>query len=142
VAGYEQEIDELMAEYRRRRDEADDTRRRINESVGTATAPRKAVKATVTARGEVTDIEFPTGAFRRMTPKELADVLKTTIAEARANALAHVDEQVSFGRLLKGLQPSALLTGSVQLTDLLPAEPVGEEFPGTGQAGPAARDEP
>ncbi|WP_329138181.1 YbaB/EbfC family nucleoid-associated protein [Streptomyces sp. NBC_01476] len=142
MAGYDQEIEELMAEYRRQREKADTTRRRINESAGTATAPRKTVKVTVTARGEVTDIEFPTAAFRRMTPKELADVLKVTIAEARANALAKVDEHVTFSRLLKGLQPSALLTGSVELADLFPPEPEGGEFPETGQAAPGSRDEP
>jgi DNA-binding protein YbaB len=141
VAGYEQEIEELMAEYRRRREEADTTRRRINESAGTATAPRKAVKVTVTARGEVTDIEFPTAAFRRMAPKELADILKATIAEARQKALAEVDQQVTFGRLLKGLQPSALLTGNVQLADLFPPEPEGGEFPEIEEAERGRRKE-
>lgn len=126
MPGYEQEIEQLLAEYRTRREEADTDRRRINAATGTATAPRRVVKVTVSARGEVTDIEFPTGAFRRMTPKELAEILKTTIAEARTAALAEVDGMV-FGHVPLGLSPSALLSGTADISELLPAEPEADE---------------
>ncbi|MFD3583847.1 YbaB/EbfC family nucleoid-associated protein [Streptomyces sp. NPDC058683] len=126
MSGYEQEIEQLLADYRKRRDEADSVRRRINEVTGTATAPRRVVKVTVSARGEVTDIDFPTGAFRRMTPKELADVLRTTIAEARAAALTEVDSMI-FDHVPLGLSPSALLSGTADIGELLPAEPEPQE---------------
>ncbi|MER7183655.1 YbaB/EbfC family nucleoid-associated protein [Streptomyces hyaluromycini] len=126
MSGYEQEIDRLLADYRARRDEADSVRRRINEVTGTATAPRRVVKVTVSARGELVDIDFPTGAFRRMTPRELADVLKTTIAEARAAALSEIDSMV-FDHVPLGLSPSALLSGTADIGRLLPAEPESQE---------------
>ncbi|BBA96929.1 hypothetical protein RVR_2455 [Actinacidiphila reveromycinica] len=126
MSGYDQEIEQLMAEYRTRRNEADTYRRRINSLTGTATAPRRVVKVTVSARGEVAEIEFPTGAFRRLSPKELGDVLKATIAEARAKALEEVDE-IAFGNLPLGLRPSAALNGTADLSSLLPEEPEPQE---------------
>lgn len=84
---YDQQIEDLLEQYRRQRAEAVETRQRINGTTSTATAPRQAVKITVGAQGEVTAIEFPTGAYRRMAPKELADVLLTTIRQARSEAL-------------------------------------------------------
>ncbi|MGW0999549.1 YbaB/EbfC family nucleoid-associated protein [Streptomyces sp. NPDC002520] len=122
MSGYEQEIERLLADYRTQRGRIDENRRRINAMSATVTAPRKVVSVTVTARGEVTEIDFPTGAFRRMTPKELGEILRTAIADARAQALEQVDELV-FGDLPFQLKPSAVLTGSADLGELLPAEP-------------------
>ncbi|MFF0050791.1 YbaB/EbfC family nucleoid-associated protein [Streptomyces sp. NPDC005498] len=122
MSGYEQEIETLLAEYRTQRDEADKNRRRINATTGTATSKRREVKVTVSARGEVTEIDFPSGAFRRMTPKELGELLRTTITEARVQALRQVDE-LPFMSTLFGMKPSDMLTGNVDLAEVLPEEP-------------------
>jgi hypothetical protein len=122
VAGYEQEIEQLLADYRKEREEADSNRRRVNAVTGTATSRRREVKITVSARGEVSEIDFPTGAFRRMTPKELGEIIRTTIAEARAQALEQVDE-IPFARSLFGLKPSEVLTGEFDMNSLLPVDP-------------------
>lgn len=122
MSDYEQEVETLLAQYRKQRDEASETRRRINEVTATATAPRRVVKVTVSARGDVGDIEFPTAAFRSMTPKELGEVLKATIAEARSNALEQIDK-MGFSGIPGGLSPSDLLTGRADISSLLPAEP-------------------
>ncbi|ALO99331.1 hypothetical protein SHL15_8381 [Streptomyces hygroscopicus subsp. limoneus] len=122
MSGYEQEIEQLLADYRKEREEAEENRRRINAVTGTATSRRREVKVTVSARGEVAEIDFPTGAFRRMTPKELGELIRTTISEARAQALKQVDE-LPMGKLLFGLKPSALLTGDVDMDTILPNDP-------------------
>ncbi|MGW7674608.1 YbaB/EbfC family nucleoid-associated protein [Streptomyces sp. NPDC054775] len=119
-------LEEMLADFHKKREQAADLRRQINEAQGTATAPRKVVKVTASARGEVVAIEFPTSAFRRMTPKELAEVLQTTIAEARAEALKAVDELGVTG-LPGGLRHSELLTGKADLSKLVPEEPEGPE---------------
>ncbi|MGW4996017.1 YbaB/EbfC family nucleoid-associated protein, partial [Streptomyces mirabilis] len=67
-------------------------------------------------------IEFPTGAYRRMAPKELADMLISVIEEARAKALELVGEVVS-AQLPRGVTVSDLLQGRVDPGDLLPEEP-------------------
>ncbi|MGW2778012.1 YbaB/EbfC family nucleoid-associated protein [Streptomyces olivaceoviridis] len=122
VSGYEQEIEQLLADYRKEREEAEENRRRINAVTATATSRRREVKVTVSARGEVSEIDFPTGAFRRMTPKELGELIRTTISEARAQALQQVDE-LPMGQLLFGLKPSELLTGDVDMSSILPEHP-------------------
>ncbi|MEU9133295.1 YbaB/EbfC family nucleoid-associated protein [Kitasatospora sp. NPDC048540] len=119
---YDQEIEELLALYQRQRAGAAETRRRINGTTGTATAPRQTVKVTANAQGEVTAIEFPTGAFRRLTPKELSEALLTTIAEARRDALEQVTHLTDL-RLPSGASAAALLRGTADPADLLSEEP-------------------
>lgn len=121
-SAYDQQIEDLLAQYRRQREEAIETRQRINEVTGTATAPRQTVKATVSAQGEVVAIEFPTGAFHRMTPKELSETLLTTLRQARSNALEAVAEVAGLG-LPSGVKLAELLEGKADTTALLPEEP-------------------
>ncbi|MFF4902937.1 YbaB/EbfC family nucleoid-associated protein [Streptomyces sp. NPDC001068] len=119
---YEQQLEELLALYHRQREEALDTRRRINETTATVTAPRQTVKVTVGAQGEVTALSFPTGAYRRLAPKELADVVLATIRQARAEALESVGAVVAVG-LPSGIDMADLLQGRVDATAFLPEEP-------------------
>ncbi|MFJ9564792.1 YbaB/EbfC family nucleoid-associated protein [Streptomyces fuscichromogenes] len=119
---YDQQIEDLLDQYRRQRDEAAATRRRINETTATVTAPRQTVKITVGAQGDVTAIEFPTGAYRRMAPKELADVLLTTLRQARAEALESVSG-VLAERLPPGVTVPDLLQGRVDPAAVLPEDP-------------------
>lgn len=119
---YDQQIEDLLEQYRRQREEAAETRRRINATTATATAPRQTVKVTVGAQGEVTAIEFPTGAYRRMAPKELADVLLTTLQQARSEALEGA-AGVLAGELPPGVTVADLLQGRVDPGALLPEDP-------------------
>lgn len=119
---YDQQIEDLLEQYRRQREEAAETRRRINATTSTATAPRQTVKVTVGAQGEVTAIEFPTGAYRRMAPKELADVLLATVRQARSEALDGV-AGVLAGELPPGVTVADLLQGRVDPAALLPEDP-------------------
>lgn len=80
------------------------------------------MKITVGAQGEVTAIEFPTGAYRRMAPKELADVLLTTLRQARAEALEGV-AGVLADRLPPGVTVPDLLQGRVDPAAVLPEDP-------------------
>ncbi|MFF0183324.1 YbaB/EbfC family nucleoid-associated protein [Streptomyces sp. NPDC005244] len=119
---YDQQIEDLLEQYRRQREEAAETRRRINATMSTATAPRQTVKVTVGAQGEVTAIEFPTGAYRRMAPKELADVLLATLQQARSEALEGA-AGVLAGELPPGVTVADLLQGRVDPGALLPEDP-------------------
>ncbi|BBB02281.1 hypothetical protein RVR_10143 [Actinacidiphila reveromycinica] len=119
---YDQDIEGLLELYRKQREEAAETRRRINEVTGTATAPRQTVKVTVGAQGDVTAIEFPTGAYHRMAPKELADALLATIREARAEAMEKVAELTSLA-LPPGVTVTDLLRGEVDPKAILPDDP-------------------
>jgi DNA-binding protein YbaB len=115
------QLEELMKQYRQKREEAEENYRRIGEIEATATAVRQTVKVTVGALGQIKSIEFPTGAYRRMAPKELAAALLDTIEEAKAEALKKVDEAVPSP--LSGVSSSALLQGDFDMNDLLPETP-------------------
>ncbi|SEL30945.1 YbaB/EbfC family nucleoid-associated protein [Streptacidiphilus jiangxiensis] len=119
---YDQGIEDMLALYQKQRAESADTRRRINEVTGTGSAPRQAVKVTVTAHGELTAVEFPTGAYHRMAPKELADALMAAFAEARADALTKVAELTDL-RLPPGVRVADLMEGKVDPGALLPESP-------------------
>jgi len=119
---YDEEIERLLAQYRQQREEAAATRQRINETTGTATAPRQTVKVTVGAQGDVTAIEFPTGAYRRLAPKELADILLATIQQARADAMERVGDLMTV-QLPEGVTMQGLIKGEVDPLRLLPQAP-------------------
>ncbi|MDH6630645.1 DNA-binding protein YbaB [Streptomyces sp. LBL] len=128
---YDQQIEDLLAQYREQRDQAVESRRQINEVSATATAPRQAVKVTVGAQGQVTALEFPTGAYKNMTPKDLSKAIMTAIEQARGQALEKVVEAmgpgipglpggISMADILKGnFDPSALLPDDLGLPDVV-----------------------
>jgi DNA-binding protein YbaB len=126
---YEQQAEELAAAYEAQRAKTTELRRKITEITGTATAPRKSVKATVSARGEVTAIEFPTEAYKRMPPKELSEVLLATIGQARDNALELVRDTMA-AELPKGqgLNFIEMLKGTADMAAAAPAENDIPEF--------------
>ncbi|MGQ4516490.1 YbaB/EbfC family nucleoid-associated protein [Streptomyces sp. DW26H14] len=121
TSSYDQQIEDLLADYRTAREQAVDVRRRINEIEATATAPRRSVKVTVGAQGQVTALEFPTNAFRTMAPKELSKVIVSTLEQARAKALEQVMES-AIGPLPGGLTPDALARGDIDPRSLLPED--------------------
>ena len=118
---YEQQAEELAAAYEAQRARTTELRRKITESTGTATAPRKSIKATVSARGDVTAIEFPTEAYKRMPPKELSEVLLATISKARDNALESVRDTMA-AELPKGLNFIEMLKGTADIAVTPPGE--------------------
>jgi len=122
---YDEEIERLLAQYQQQRDEVASTRARINELTGQATAPRQVVRITVNGQGDVTAVEFPTTAYRRLAGKELADLIVATYRRARDEAqekLAELmDEQLpgglTYAGLLGGEDASSLLGDGPSMPD-------------------------
>lgn len=120
---YDQEIAELTAEYQRRREGLGEMQRRLQSISVTATSPRQVVQATVAHGGEVTELKFPTNAYRRMAPAELATAILTTITEARDKALNEAAELLA-PMLPPGLNAREMFSGQTDLGTLMPEEPV------------------
>ncbi len=118
---FDEQVEELLAQYRQACEQAVDSRRQINEIEATVTAPRKVVKVTVGAQGQVKAVDFPTSAYRTMAPKELAKVILATLETARAQALSKVSE-VALGGMLGGVSAADLLTARVDPGSFLPEE--------------------
>jgi DNA-binding protein YbaB len=118
---YEQQVQELTAAYEAQRAKTTELRRKITETTGTATAPRKSIKVTVSARGDVTAIEFPTEAYKRMPPKELSEALLATIGKAKSAALKSVKDTMA-AELPKGLDYIEMLKGNADAAITAPTE--------------------
>ncbi|MFD7917706.1 YbaB/EbfC family nucleoid-associated protein [Streptomyces sp. NPDC059740] len=118
---YDQQIEDLLAEYRDAREQAADTRQQINDIKVTVTAPRQVVKVTVGAQGQVLALDFPTAAYRNLAPKDLSRVICTALEQARAKALSQVME-MTIGKLPKGVTPADMVTGNFDPRDLFPKE--------------------
>lgn len=125
---YDEQVEELLAQYRQAREQAVDTQSRINEIEVTVTAPRKVVKVTVGAQGQVKALDFPTPAYRTMAPKDLSKVILATVEKARAEALSKVTEVALGGMfggadgMFGGVSPADLLQGSFDPRSILPEE--------------------
>ncbi|MET7287436.1 YbaB/EbfC family nucleoid-associated protein [Streptomyces sp. NPDC005573] len=122
---YDEQIEELLGQYRDAREQAVETRQQINKVEATVTAPRKVVKVTVGAQGQVTELDFPTAAYRNLAPKELSKVILTAIEQARAQALSKVSEAAlggMLGGMLGGISPADLLQGRFDPRSVLPED--------------------
>ncbi|MFF8883753.1 YbaB/EbfC family nucleoid-associated protein [Streptomyces flaveolus] len=141
---FDEQIEELRATYQTQLAQIGELQRRMREVSGTATAKAQAMKVTVGPQGEVTAVEFPTGAYRRMTPKELADLVTSTIQDARAKANAALAE-VMAPHLPTGMDADRLLRGTADVGELLSQEPAMpdavREYVEQGRITPVTEDD-
>jgi DNA-binding protein YbaB len=119
---FEAAAEQALARYRELRLEAMNTKRQMEAISTTAVSKRQTVKITVNVHGEITALEFPTGAYKRMTPTELADVIKTTAQEAKVLALEELNALME-PKTTSGMSFKDLVQGKADLTAGLPEEP-------------------
>jgi DNA-binding protein YbaB len=119
---YEQEIEELLAQYRERRTHAGELQQKMRELTATAVSPRQTVKVSVGAQGDLVSIEFPTGAYKRMAPNELAEAILTTVREAKGKATEALT-QLMMPEMPAGLNFLDLIQGKADLATAMAAEP-------------------
>jgi DNA-binding protein YbaB len=121
-APYDQQIEQTLAKYREQRAGLGELQRRLSAISYSATSPRQVVSVTVGHQGEVTELKFPSGAYKRMAPAELAAVILSTIGEARSKAL---DEAASLLSpiLPPGVVAKDLVAGKADLQAMMPLEP-------------------
>ena len=110
---FDSELEALMAEYRKRRARTAELQRQIREISGTAVTPRQTVKVKVDAQGGLLALEFPTGAYKRMAPNELAEAVMGAVAEAKGKALEALGELMQ-PELPKGMNFADLLVNGLQ----------------------------
>ena len=115
-------VEELLAGYREKIAKQGELRRRLAEISGTATASRNVVKVTVNGQGQVRSIDFPTGAYKRTPPKDLAKSIMETIEQAREQATEAVRELMT-PELPAGLNFIEMLQGKADAPAILPKLP-------------------
>jgi DNA-binding protein YbaB len=119
---YEELAGQALAAYQKRLDDLAESRRKLAEVSATVVAPRQVVSVTIGGQGEITDVKFPTGAYKNMTPAELAEVILKTAKDAREQALSK-SAKVLAPVLPDGFSADAIMAGTADLKSMLPAEP-------------------
>lgn len=119
---FDDQLDALLADYQRQRENAGELQRTLSSVSCSATAPRNTVKVTVGAQGEITELTFPTKAYRRMAPKELSDAILGAAREAKEKVKAEVAD-LMVAQLPEGAQVRAWLDGTPDVSGMFPEEP-------------------
>lgn len=109
------EVAQLMADYRRGREELASVQRALRAIAESATSPDGLVTATVDSAGTLTRLTIAADAYR-LRPTELADTILAATRSAAARA-AERARQALAPVLPADIDPGALLTGRADLTD-------------------------
>ncbi|TVT17116.1 YbaB/EbfC family nucleoid-associated protein [Amycolatopsis rhizosphaerae] len=125
---YRAQVDELLADYRRSREQLASVHRELGAVTASASDPDGLLTATVGARGALTGLVISDEAYHRYRPRELADQIVRAAGAATVRALAAAAE-VLAPALPAGTDPQAVLFGTADLeaADIAPPKPVAEE---------------
>lgn len=123
---YQQKADELLAQYHESLAKVADLRSKLNEVSVSVAAPRNVVQVTVNGQGQVSALEFPTGAYKRTPPAELAATLLETIQEAARQATEVVRELIS-PEVTPGLNFMEMLRGKADAPAVFPEPQLPDE---------------
>jgi DNA-binding protein YbaB len=112
------QVEELLADYRRSRDQLASVQRDLAGITASATSPDGLVTATVGSGGTLTELELADNAYRAHRPAQLAElILRTT--EAAAAKAAERTYRTLAPVLPSDTDPAALVRGTA---DLAPEE--------------------
>lgn len=118
-------VDELLAEYRRSREQLAAAHQRLAQITASASSADGSVTATVGARGTLTGLDITDEAYRRYQPSELAEQILRATAAATTAALTDASE-VLAPALPADADPQAVLlgTGDLRPDEVRPAPEV------------------
>lgn len=128
------QVEELVADYRRSREQLAAVQRDLAAVCGQASSPDGTVRATVDGGGKLTALELTEVAYRRHRPEQLAELIVRTVAAAAASAAEDTYRTLSTV-LPASADPAAVVAGTA---DLRPAEYQPEVPPAVAQQ-PARR---
>lgn len=119
---FNERIESLFEEYQRQRNSLTEMQQRMRQISATATSPRREVTVTVGQNGVITDIRFPTSAYRRLTPTDLTAVIMETYAEAKEQSMVQATA-ILAPMMPEGMDAAALVRGTAGTDAFMPAEP-------------------
>ncbi|SDH58516.1 YbaB/EbfC DNA-binding family protein [Actinokineospora alba] len=118
MADHRAQVEDLLADYRRSRDQLAGVHRALAGISESATSPCGLVTVTVSAQGALTGLEIADTAYRTYRPHELSTVIVRAAADAALKASRAMSDVVA-PVLPAGTDPEALIKGTADLT---PAE--------------------
>jgi len=113
---HQSEVDQLMADYRRSREQLVAVQRGLASIRETATSRDELVTVTVGPRGTLVDLAIDDRAYQRLRPSELAELIVRTTDVAVAGATRRMHDQLA-PVLPAGSDPDTVLNGRADLTD-------------------------
>ena len=117
-----EQLEQALAGYTEQLANLGEMQGRLGEISCSVTSARQVVSVTVGFHGQVSDVKFPTGAYKRMAPAELAAVVLSTINEAHARARV-VFAEVVAPTMPPGVNALDVVEGEADLQAMLPADP-------------------
>jgi DNA-binding protein YbaB len=118
VADHRVQVEDLLAGYRRSREQLGTVQRQLAAVRETATSDNGLVAVTVSATGTLIGLQIAEAAYRDLRPADLAALIVTTTATATAK-VSRAAGEVLAPVLPPDTDPEALLRGTA---DLSPAE--------------------
>ena len=124
VADHRAQVEDLIAGYRRSREELGSVQRRLATVRETVTSENGLVAVTVSGSGALVGLDIAENAYRVLRPADLAALIVRTTTEATARA-ARAAGEVLAPVLPADADPEALLRGTADLSieELKPAPP-------------------
>jgi len=113
---HQAEVDQLMADYRRSREQLVAVQRGMAAIRQTATSHDELVTVTVGPRGTLVDLVIDELAYRRLRPSELAELIVRTTDVAVAGATKRMHEQLA-PVLPAGADPESVLSGRADVSE-------------------------
>lgn len=118
----EDRIERFFEDYQRHRVELAEMQQKMRDLSATATPPRREVSITGGQNGVLTDVQFPSGAHKRLAPAELTAIILATYNNPK-NSVWDQAAELLAPMLPEGLDAQALVRGSAGADAFLPAEP-------------------
>jgi DNA-binding protein YbaB len=115
TADHRAQVEDLLADYRRSRDQLASVHRALSVVHESASSPDGAVTATVGPGGHLTKLEIHEDAYRHYRPERLAALIVKTVAAATAQAMDASADLIA-PVLPADADPEALLRGTADLT--------------------------
>ena len=119
---YSERIEGLFQEYEKQRTSLTDMQARMSALSATSTSPRREVSITVGQNGVLTDVQFPSGAHKRLTTADLTKLIMDTYAEAKDEVMNQAAD-VLAPMLPEGLDAHKLVRGQAGVDAFMPKQP-------------------
>ncbi len=128
-------FEQAYAEFAKQQSGVSEFERKLAEASTTVTAKNRAVIVTVDGQGDLTELKFPTNAYRTMAPAELSSLLVETIKSAREQARESASELL-HAHLPAGGLAFDMLDNPVDFDEILTeaVRAAGRMFPDAPQA--------
>lgn len=133
MTDHRDEVEQLLAEYRRSREQLADVQQQLTAISESASSDDGLVTATVGGRGVLTGLTIADAAYERYRPAELAAQIVRLTGAATAKAFTGASE-VLAPALPQDTDPQALLLGTADLSadEITPADrahaPAADDF--------------